>query len=99
MERPVDLVKLGKKICEIRKEKGFSQKRLAELVGVAQSTMSYIEKGQKSPTVSTLNAICEGLSVSLFDVLDLDDEIAKKVKATKLDLYVDIDEFLKTFGV
>ena len=79
---------LGSNIKKVRKERNLSQEALSEKTYVAQSTLSYLEKGVRSPTVDTLLAICNGLSISLLDLLMMDDnfkngdeEFKNKVKA------------------
>ena len=44
---------LARKLQELRKEKGFSQLRLARLAGVSQSNISEIEAGKIIPKVPT----------------------------------------------
>ena len=36
---------IGKRIKELRKKRGLSQERLAELVNIEQNSLSYIETG------------------------------------------------------
>ncbi len=48
----------------------MSQQTLAEKAQVAQSTLSYIEAGKKSPTFETLSAIAGGLDLSIMDLLN-----------------------------
>ena len=55
---------VGKRIKQLREVAGLSMNHLAQLAGVGQSTLSYIEKGQKNPTVDTLLLICKGLGVT-----------------------------------
>lgn len=43
------LVKLGKKIAEYRKEKGFSQEEVGFLIRSARNYIGCIERGEKSP--------------------------------------------------
>ena len=57
------------KIKALREKKGYSQAELARRAGIAQSTLSYIESGKKSPTAHTLNAVCNGLNVSMLELL------------------------------
>ena len=40
---------VGKKIQKIRKSKGFTQEKLAELIGIEPPSLSYIETGKFSP--------------------------------------------------
>lgn len=49
------LVKLGKKIRELRKEKGFSQESFAYEVGLDRTYMGSVERGERN--IATLNLI------------------------------------------
>lgn len=51
------------RIEQLRKEKGWSQQRLAEIQGVHQTAVSQWEKGRTTPSFETLMSLC-----SLFDV-------------------------------
>lgn len=73
-------VDIGGKIKEMRKSRGMTQGELARRSGVAQSTLSYIEKGDKYPRFETLSAICKGLHVSVFKLLSY----GEKKSRTKL---------------
>ena len=59
---------LGKRIKEIRKQRGFSQEFLAEKVGIEPNNLSRIENGRNYPMPGTLEAIASALDVSI-DVL------------------------------
>ena len=50
-----------------RIEKGFSQNKLAKLVGITQPFMNEIESGRKSPSVEVLIKICEELDITMFN--------------------------------
>lgn len=45
-----ELLVLKNNLKEIRKEKGISQSKLADMVGVSRNTISSIETGQFNPT-------------------------------------------------
>lgn len=60
------LLTVGKKLKEIRKRKGISQLKLAELSGLAQSTISTIECGA-TPNVQIANRLAQALNVSIED--------------------------------
>lgn len=49
------LIKLGKKIRELRKEKGFSQEDFAYEVGLDRTYMGSVERGERN--IATLNLI------------------------------------------
>jgi len=56
---------LGSLISSMRKKKGITQRELGNLVGIAQTQISCIEKGITNSRMETLQKICE--------VLDLDE--------------------------
>ena len=64
--------KLGKRIKELRKRKGFTQEQLAELVGLEQNTVSVIESGRNFPTLATLEKVATVLDVELCDFFNYD---------------------------
>jgi putative transcriptional regulator len=55
-------------IAQIRKQKGFTQMKLAELVGVNRFHISRIERGKSSPSLKLLMKIADALDVSLDDL-------------------------------
>ncbi len=55
--------KLGKKIQKIRKEKGFTQERLAELIGIEVPSLSNIETGKFAPSFDTMQKLSTVLDV------------------------------------
>ena len=60
---------IGKFIQEIRKEKGLTQKELAELIGVSDKTISKWENGNSSPDTSMLMSLNEALEVTVNELL------------------------------
>lgn len=57
---------IGQRLRRLRKELGFSQRKLAELTrgGVTAAYISRIEKGERSPSVKTLRRLSSPLGVS-----------------------------------
>jgi len=53
----------------IREDKKLSLERLAELTGVSKSMLGQIERGDSSPTISTVWKISNGLKVSFTSLL------------------------------
>ena len=45
---------LGAFIAQLRKEKGFTQKQLSEILGVSDKTVSHWEREESSPDISLL---------------------------------------------
>lgn len=63
------LKRIGKRIAEIRKEKGITQQELASICNYEKSNMSRIEAGRTNMTVLTLEKIAEALDVELTDLV------------------------------
>ena len=57
-----------------RERKGISQKDVAEKIGVAKSTYSLYESGNREPNVQTIKKIADVLNVSADDLLGLNEE-------------------------
>ena len=58
---------------EARLKSGLSQKDVAENIGVAKSTYSLYESGNREPNVNTIKKISDCLSVSADTLLGLND--------------------------
>ncbi|MGP9518466.1 MULTISPECIES: cupin domain-containing protein [unclassified Psychrobacter] len=63
LEKPEE--NIGKKINQLRLTKGFSQRKLARLAGLTNTSISAIERNKVSPAVNTLKAILEVLDSDL----------------------------------
>lgn len=59
---------------EARLKSGLSQKDVAENIGVAKSTYSLYESGNREPNVNTIKKISDCLNVSADKLLGLDDK-------------------------
>lgn len=66
---------LGKKIKSIRKEKSLTQRQLSELAGISEISVRKYEKDILNPKYSTLEKIASALNISIFEFLDLEDQI------------------------
>lgn len=53
------------RIKQIMKSKNISEYRLAKLSGLSQSTISNIFNRNTAPTIPTIEAICNGLGISM----------------------------------
>ena len=61
----MDQERIGKFICEIRKEKNMTQQELADKLNVTDRVISHWENGRRLPDYSLLSELCEVLSVSI----------------------------------
>lgn len=59
----MDLTAIGKKIQQERKAAGYTQKTLADAVGITQSMISLIEKGETNFNLDILVKICNVLEI------------------------------------
>lgn len=64
------LVKLGLKIAEYRKTKDLSQEELGFLIKSARNYIGCIERGEKTPSLQTLQKIAKALGVKVKDFID-----------------------------
>lgn len=56
-----DRIRIGRRIEELRKQSGLSQRDLATRCGIAQSTVYRIEAGKFSPRLDLLKNIANAL--------------------------------------
>lgn len=61
----------------LRKEKNMSWYKLAQKSGISQSTLSNLINRGNSPSVDTLEKICNGLGISLSEFFFITDEKIK----------------------
>ncbi len=59
---------LGKRIKSLRKSKGHTQERLAEIVAINPNYLAVIERGEANPTLALLERLSAGLEVPLSEL-------------------------------
>lgn len=69
MVRKMEKKTLGAFIAQLRKEKGLTQKSLAELLSVSDKTVSHWECDETSPDISILPLLAQVLGVSIDELL------------------------------
>ena len=65
----MDCSKVGKLIFGLRKEKGMTQKQLADAMNISDKTISKWERGLGCPDVSLLRELSEVLNVDIEKIL------------------------------
>lgn len=60
---------------KFRTQKGLSQQKLAELVGVSQTAIYNWEKGERTPKMDAITKIADVLGVKLNDLIPTDQAI------------------------
>jgi len=58
----------GRSIAAKRKEMGISQEELAYRCGIHRTYIGAIERGEKSPTLLTIEKIARGLNVQIIQL-------------------------------
>lgn len=65
----MDQIKIGKFIAALRKEKGLTQEKLGEKLGVTNKTVSRWENGNYMPDVEMLSLLSEEFGVSINELI------------------------------
>lgn len=78
---------VGEKIKQKRKEKGYTLKRLSEIIDISVSFLSDIENGKSKPSLDRLTDIARGLDANVSYFLG---EEAKEEKLIYEEKYLDI---------
>jgi len=60
---------VAKLLKEKRQEKGLSMREVADRAGLTQPFISYIEKGDRVPTIDTLARLCFALETKASELL------------------------------
>lgn len=58
--------KLGLNIRLERVKRGISQEILADMAGIARSTMGIIERGEQSPSLQTVAKVANALQIDIY---------------------------------
>ena len=61
---------IGRRIRALRKEKGFTLAKMAELCQCSSSLLSQIETGAVNPSFSTLKSISDALGISMASLFE-----------------------------
>jgi transcriptional regulator with XRE-family HTH domain len=54
----------GKRVAELRKKAGYSQEQFAFKCGVDRTYVGVVERGEKSPTLNTIDKIANALGIT-----------------------------------
>jgi transcriptional regulator with XRE-family HTH domain len=67
---------IGGRMREIREQRGYSQRDLAERSGLSSNAISRIERGENSPTVSSLHQLAAALRVPIVSFFENGEQLA-----------------------
>lgn len=67
---------VGMRVREYRLQQNMSQENLALTSGIHPDFLGKMERGERCPSVDTLNKVCDGLKISMSQLLDFDADIS-----------------------
>ncbi len=69
------LVKFGKRIQGLRKERSWSREKLADETGFHRTYIGMIERGERNPSLININVFAETFGMSIPELFKLSDEV------------------------
>ena len=57
--------KVGKRLSQVRTQKGFTQEKLAHEAGLNRAYVGYIERGERNPSIATIAKLAQALKVEV----------------------------------
>lgn len=76
MKSKID-IQFGARIAKLRRQLNLSQEELAERCGFHRTYIGSIERGEKSPTLNTIEKFANGLNVTIPELLDISENVNK----------------------
>jgi transcriptional regulator with XRE-family HTH domain len=70
VKNPTGVRAFAERLRFLRKQRGFSQQKLADLANVEQSTVKRIELVQLTPTLDLLISLSRALGIEVRDLVD-----------------------------
>jgi len=84
MNETAFFARLGKRMAELRKQQGYTQVQLAEILNIKQYVVASYETGRRRPSVAFMPEIAKALGVSVEDLLSQDRKSGKRGPTPKL---------------
>ncbi|MFV0466744.1 MAG: helix-turn-helix domain-containing protein [Lachnospiraceae bacterium] len=76
-----ELVQIGTRIKQLRKEKGFKQNELADKANIPCSTLANYENNKREPNQEQIEKIAKALDVPVYDLLGIStDQLLQPLK-------------------
>lgn len=67
---PLVLKEFGNNLRRLRRERGFSQEKLALQAGISKNQIGNIERGEVNITLGTLDVLAKTFNISLKELFD-----------------------------
>ena len=65
---------VGMRIKSLRRGRGYSQEKLAEVAGINPKYLSSIERGEENPTLDLFIRLSQGLKVDIHEMFNIEYE-------------------------
>lgn len=86
----MDQIKIGRFIAKMRKNQSYTQRQLADILGISDKTISKWETGSGLPEVSLMMPLCDALHINVNELLSgeclTDADYKKKAEENMMDL-------------
>lgn len=92
------MLSFGENLVGIRKSKGFSQKSLAEALGITPTRLNYWEKNKRFPDLDMIKQIALVLGEPVVALVSWDDPEYNKALAKEVSKYDSFEQFLSSIG-
>ena len=81
-------MKIAEKIIRLRSEYDLTQEELGKIAGASNKAVSTWEKGEKTPRIKYIQAICSHFGIDIHDFIDEETDVYKRnspapVKSTR----------------
>jgi transcriptional regulator with XRE-family HTH domain len=63
---------MGLNIRKLRKAKGLTQEKLAEMAGISYKYLGEIERGETNPSIDTIFRIAQGLNIPVEQIIRIE---------------------------
>ena len=98
-KKPIN-IQIGQNIRQIREDTGLTQEKLAEMLEIAQNTLSYIETGNHFCTAETIEKLITALNIEphelfTFEHFKSNEELIKEINKILEQNPAKITEFYK----
>ena len=82
----MDAIVVGKRIAQLRKERGLTQRELAERLHITDGAVSKWERGANFPDLALLEPLANALDTSVIVLLDLENATGQEIASAVTDI-------------
>lgn len=69
MKSPINIL-FGKRVAVLRHSKNLSQEELADKCGIHRTYIGALERGEKSPTLNTIEKLANALEITIKELFE-----------------------------